>query len=274
MRRIMIVASLFLLTACASATKPMEPPVPAPRTALTAIAEQNATEWHYVAFGDSTVFYPRGTSSPAPGMIYQYAEMLEEDLGVDIVLNSFASGSGGAAELIDRLQSSDALQEALEGADVVTLQIPAHNLEPSMRLYASDPQSCGGEDNQDCLREAFDQFKRDTETIFAEVTDLCDPSEVLIRARDTYLFNVTSLKESGDFDMHNRYWRDAQEHVHTVADQYGIPVAHAYDEFMGSEGTDDPADKGWMMDPYHPNEQGAQVMAQLMRELGYEYAPE
>lgn len=273
MKRVVIVASLFLLAACASVAEPTEPPAPTPRTALTAIAEQNSTEWHYVAFGDSTVFYPRGSGSPAAGMIYQYAHMLEEDLGVDIVLNSYASGSGGAEMLIDRVQSSDLVRDAVAAADVVTLQIPLHNLDPAMRLYRSDPEACGGEDNQDCLREAFGQYKRDTEAIFAEVTALSDPSEVLIRARDTYLFSVGELKESGDLEVLNRYWRDAQEHVHAVAEQHGIPVASVYDGFMGPDGTDDPAEKGWMMDDLiHPNEQGAQVMAQLMRELGYEYA--
>lgn len=259
----------ILLSACAvPPASPRAAPPPAPRTGPTVIAEEDATEWNYVALGDSTVFTPSQAA-----MIVQYAEMLQDDLAIEVTLKSHASGHGGASGLIERLRSSEALREDLRNADVVTLQIPTHDLEPSCRLYDSEPESCGGEDHQDCLREAFNQYKRDTETVFAEVTALCDPTEVLIRAQDTYLFNATHLKETGKLDVYNRYWRDAQEHVHIVAEQYDIPVAHVYDEFMGPDGTDDPAEKGWIGDITHANERGAEVMARLMRDLGYGYAP-
>ena len=151
-KRIVIEASVVLLAACASVPEPTEPPIPTPRTALTAIAKENRTEWHYVALGDSTTFYPHGTGPSQPGMIFQYIEMLEQDLGVDVVLSDYTSGGGGTARLIQRLQSFDMLRDALVTADVVTLQIPIHNLDSASRLYHHDPQSCGGEDNQDCLR--------------------------------------------------------------------------------------------------------------------------
>ena len=259
----MILIIIFLLVGCS----PTEGENQVSRTALTAIAEQQPEVWHYVALGDSTVIIP------GIGMMGYYKEMLEEDLGIDIILQNQAHGYGGATLLIQELDTPQ-LREALQVADVITLQIPTHNLESPMRAYMADPESCGGEDHQDCLREAFNQYQEDTDVIFAKLVEIVDPAQQIVRAQDTYLFNVTNIKESGDFDVYNAYWQAAQKHIHEVAEQYGIPVASVYDEFMGADGTDDPAEKGLMSDITHSSKEGAKLMAQLIRELGYEYRSE
>ncbi len=230
----------------------------------TPTTEHIGPTWLYIAIGDSTVV------RPGIGVKGHYKEMLEEDLGVEVVLQSEAILSGGAKRMIEKLETTE-LQDALRSADVVTIQIPIHNMEEGLRLYDTFPEECGGDDHQDCLRDTFNQYKADTNKIFEMIMTYVDPSKQIIRAQDMYLINVTWLKSSGKFEIYNAYWKDAQKHIHDVAAQYGIPCASVYDAFMGPNGTDDPAEKGLMSDITHASEEGAILMAELIRELGYDY---
>jgi hypothetical protein len=204
-----------------------------------------------VALGDST---PR---FPGIGMMGYYAEMLSQDLGVEINILDRSILSGGAPRLIEMLDKPE-FQEVLRAADIITLQIPTHELESPLRLYFMDPEGCGGEDHQDCLREAFDLYKGDTDEIFARLMEIVDPSRQIVRSQDTYLFNATAIKESRDIEVYNEYWQDAQRHIHEIAQKYGVPVAAVYDEFMGPDCTDDPAERGLMGDITHASEKGAE----------------
>ncbi len=128
-------------------------------------------------------------------------------------------------------------------------------------------------DNQDCLRKALEVYKTDTDAIIAEVVSLRSPSEALIRMRDNYAFIVKDTKARGKFEVVNTYWREANEHVIQVAAKYHIPVARSYAAFGGPNGDEDPVDKGYVSDGFHPTEDGADILAELFRKLGYDYAP-
>jgi lysophospholipase L1-like esterase len=56
-----------------------------------------------------------------------------------------------------------------------------------------------------------------------------------------------------------------------VAEYYHIPVARVYDAFMGEDGSEDPQDRGLIHDGRHTSPEGAALMAELFRDLGYEY---
>jgi lysophospholipase L1-like esterase len=122
------------------------------------------------------------------------------------------------------------------------------------------------------LREALKVYKEDTDAIFAELVSLRSPSDALIRTMD-FPLNVKELKATGAFEVINTYWQDANEYVIQVAGEHHIPVARVYAAFMGPNGDEDPMDKGYVFDGIHPTEKGADLMAELFRELGYEYAP-
>jgi lysophospholipase L1-like esterase len=114
----------------------------------------------------------------------------------------------------------------------------------------------------------------DTDGIIAEIVALRSPSEALIRMQDTWQLKVRETQESGNFEILNGYWRKANAHVMEVATSYDIPVARVYDAFMGDDGMQDPRDQGLLRpDGIHPNPEGSTLVAELFRELGYEYAP-
>jgi lysophospholipase L1-like esterase len=102
---------------------------------------------------------------------------------------------------------------------------------------------------------------------------LCPPSEVLERAQDTFVIKAREMMANGTYETFNHYWREANQHVHDVAGEHGIPVASVYDVFMGPDGTVDPRDRGLVLsDGLHATDQGGELIAFLFRELGYGYA--
>jgi lysophospholipase L1-like esterase len=51
----------------------------------------------------------------------------------------------------------------------------------------------------------------------------------------------------------------------------GIPIANIFDAWNGLDHTEDPVANGYTQeDNIHPNELGATVIAQVLRDLGYE----
>jgi hypothetical protein len=248
----------LLMVACST-------PQPSPTATPTPTSAEEIAEWDYVAMGESITF----------GMVAHYAEMLEQDLGVTIDLHDWQVPGEHSSSLLERLRTNEQLRRDLREAEVITFLIPLGVIAGPMQTFElGDPGACGGVDNQDCLREAFATYIADTDEIIAEIVSLRSPSEALIRIQDTWQLKVRETKESGSFDIFNGYWREANAHVIEVATSYDIPVARVYDAFMGEDGIEDPRDEGLLgPDGIHPTSEGMTLMAELFRELGYEYAP-
>ncbi len=82
---------------------------------------------------------------------------------------------------------------------------------------------------------------------------------------------MKDAKKAGVFEVVHRYWQAANEYVIQAAAGYHIPVARVCAAFMGPNGDEDPMDKGLVVDGFHPTEQGAELIADMFRKLGYEY---
>jgi hypothetical protein len=222
----------------------------------------------YVAMGDSLAFTPDRET----GVIFRYAEMLSGRFDADVDLRNHTEGAIHSSELLDRLRTNERLRSDLAEADVVTLDVPINVwVEPLLIWRDPDPAECGGEDNQQCLADALDLYRSDTDAIIDEITALCDPDEVLIRLYDNYVLNPGYKLEHGTIDVINSYWKAGMDHVELSAARYGIPVAQVYDAFMGPDGTDDPYLKGLLdEDQLHPSADGAALIADLLDDLGYD----
>lgn len=78
---------------------------------------------------------------------------------------------------------------------------------------------------------------------------------------------------AGALGMTNRYWQKAREFSTETAAEYGIATARLFNEFMGSDGTEDPPDAGLVTaDHLHPTEAGSMLIAELIHDLGYDFA--
>ncbi|MFO7961831.1 MAG: SGNH/GDSL hydrolase family protein, partial [Nitriliruptoraceae bacterium] len=107
---------------------------------------------------------------------------------------------------------------------------------------------------------------------FDELTSIVNPAETLIRVHDFYQFHTNGTQEN--FDLMYPYWREAQEYVEEVAGQYGLPVAQVFADFMGTDGAYiDLVAEGLVEDDgIHPTGEGAERMATLVHDLGYDLA--
>lgn len=227
----------------------------------------------YVSLGPSSNFFP----GPATGMIFLYADMLEERFGVEVDHRDHTIGGDDAEALLERMRTNERLRQDLSEAQAVTLMFPIDHWVSPMQTaggyQGKDPALCGGDDNQQCLRDAAVTHKQHVDAILEELTLQCPPTEVLIRIADTYMIHTRDKISAGTLDFIIPYWRDAQEYIEEAAEGHGIPVAQVFDALMGPDGLDDPQEKGLMLDDQeHPNEAGARLMADLVDALGYDLA--
>lgn len=225
----------------------------------------------YVPMGNSLTFTPYDGTS----FIGRYTTMLREDFGIGVETRDHTVGGQRTDDFLAQLRTNDQLREDLGDADVVTLLIPndewGEPFETAVGGGGRDPSDCGGDDNQQCLRDVIDSYKRDVDQIFEELTAIVDPAETPIRVQDFYLF-MTNVATQETFDIMYPYWREGQEYVEQVAGQYGIPVAQVFDDFMGTDGLFVDLVANGLVDPdgIHPTAEGAERIADLMHALGYD----
>jgi len=223
-----------------------------------------------VSFGDSLISF---TST----LLDTYAAFLEEEFGVPVEVRDHSVWGSSPTQLLSALGSEDVQADLME-ADVVLLEIPLGDTNPAFPTatgwHGMDPADCGGNDNQQCLRDYVTQNKEDVEMILWLLTGVRDDgSEPLIRILDVYMLHTEDSLASGTLHILNPYLQETQEYLEEAAAKYGIPVAQVYDEFMGPDGTDDPQDRDLVLsDQRHPTKAGAQLIAEMLHDLGYDHA--
>jgi len=217
-------------------------------------------EWQYVVLGDSTSWgYPE-----------LLAEKIEQELGVSVEVILRSQGGDHSTRLLGRLQKVESLREYIANAELITFVIPWNVFEAPVLVYTSStPERCGGDDNQDCLREALEIYKQDTEAIIAELDSIVDRESTIILAHTVWQFNVTLMKQTGDFEVLNEYWKEANSHLISVCEEYGIPVAQGYEAFMGKNNSKNPQEDGLIDDGgIHTTLKGQETIADLLFDLG------
>lgn len=195
-----------------------------------------------------------------------YAAHIEADLGVRVRLDNRGVAGMKSDELLELLLSDQELRNAISGAEIVTLVIGFNDL----GLALTDPNgrgNCGSADTADCLRDALEAFKRNYDAICAELFTLCS-SKAIIR---TMTYHYGSLNQWGFYDDLRPFFEPLNDYIVQAASENNIPVALVHLAYNGPEGDEDPVAKGYLMpDRLHPNKEGAAVIADLHRELGYE----
>jgi hypothetical protein len=230
-----------------------------PLTAATAIASRGDMSWDYVALGDSI----------AMGFVDKYADHIEADLGLEVTVHWWCRGSQGSDLLLHVLRNDEELRSDMREAEVVTFMVSTQHLRSPD--YAYRDGTCGGPDNQDCLREALTLYKADTDAIIAEILSLRSTPDTIIRVMTYYNWLVNDWRDRGYFEELNPYWVACNEYLVQAASQHHIPVVRVDLAFNGPNGDEDPSHKGYLApDRQHPNQVGWGVIADLFRELGYE----
>jgi len=202
--------------------------------------------WEYVALGDSLA---AGVGARR-GYVPRYAEHLQSDTGARLrVINLGLSGQT-STQLLHSLRNDPEMRKALGRAEIVTFNIGLNDLGQARNSYQSG--TCGGQQNEACLREVVDRVEQNWDAIMREISSLRSKENTIVR---TVGLGYTPRTEG----VFGPYLGRVTHHIASSAADAGIPYVEVRlaDEDMSEDGL-------------HPNDKGYQMIAEQLRSLGYE----
>jgi lysophospholipase L1-like esterase len=223
-----------------------------------------APTWNYTALGDSLAF----GALAAQGYVPRYASYVNTDTGFNVDTTNLGVPSAESADLLTQVQSEPVTRSQLQNSQIITFDIGGNDLNSARDKF--NGATCGGTDNQDCLRNAVTTFKQNWGAILGQITSLKSPQSAIIRTMDIYNPFVAADMKSGNFAVLEGYLDQVNSYIHSSATAQGIQVANVHQAFNGADGTQDPGAQGLLAaDGFHPNDAGHKVIADQLRALGY-----
>jgi lysophospholipase L1-like esterase len=216
-----------------------------PPEETAAVTNTSESSWNYVALGDSLAVGLYASRS----YVDRYADYINTDTGAQVSLMNHGQSGETSSQLLNALRGDKSLRQALSAADVITFNIGINDFGHAVEAYENG--TCGGADNQDCLRMAVGAFKENWDAIVAELLSLRSTRDTIIR--------TAGLGHSPHVDKALKpYMDDVNKYIATTSANNHILYVQAYLD----EGDVNP-------DGVHPNDKGYEVIAAQLRELGY-----
>ncbi len=129
-----------------------------------------AATWDYTALGDSL-----GTGFGAlKGYVPRYETHIEADTRNTVNLNNLSRNGWTSSDLLYALRNDAGFRRAVRRAEVVTYDVGGNDLRDARERYKQG--TCGGADNQDCLRATESKFESNWTAITAEILGLRSPA--------------------------------------------------------------------------------------------------
>jgi len=211
------------------------------------------------------------------GVAEVYAAYIEEDTGIPVNVYDYWDGGLSAGTILDILEGGSNFNAELD-------RIPERIPEMEVIVFYTNPEESVDADNpwdwncgqstllktyvNACEMDTFALYTQHLESIYQHIFDLHNGRPLIIRAYDAYNPTLARWEKDGTFDACQACWGNYNAAIHQAAAKFDIPVAKVYDAWNGSD--HDPNDKGYTKDGIHPNELGAQVIAEELRKLGYD----
>lgn len=260
-----LAAVALIVVACGNAS--MTDVTPATRiTAATTASTPEGAEWDYVALGSS---FTGWASWPET-----YASFIEEDLGVTVTYYDKTINAVHSDVMLDLIRTDPELRALLADAEVITFGAAFSEWETPVMTYANGGD-CGGADNQDCLREALSGTVGRTAVIFDELVALRGPDEALISTFKigTWLVELFCEWDSDCWRVLAGYFIDLFDSIERIANERNIRVVNTLEALHAPGVYEAPMDQDYLVsDRVHLSEEGSAIVANLLRDLGYELA--
>ncbi|MBV9454119.1 MAG: hypothetical protein JOZ19_08390 [Rubrobacter sp.] len=210
-----------------------------------AVTNTSGSSWTYVALGDSLAVGLYASRS----YVDRYADYINTDTGTQVSLMNYGQSGERSSQLLNALRGDNSLRQALSAADVITFNIGINDFGHAVEAY--EDGTCGGADNQDCLRMALEMFEANWDAIIAELLSLRSTRNTIIR--------TVGLGHTPHIDnVLEPYLNEVNEHIATTSTNNHVPYVQPY------------LDTGDLNpDGIHPNDKGYEVIAAQLRGLGY-----
>ena len=216
-----------------------------------------AVPLRYVALGDSL--------TAMPGYVDMNAAGMDQDLGANVTVVNLGQNGWTSTDLRTWVMSNRMFREELSAADVVTVGIGMNDLNSG--FVRSLQGTCGGVDNQDCLREAVTTFKTNYDVIMDRVATLTSARAAVVRPWDVY--NPYAGLGAGT-EFLAPYWAEVNAHIAARAAADGVPLAAVAAAFNGPAGDESAAAKGYLdADGLHLSPAGSAAIASIFRANGW-----
>jgi lysophospholipase L1-like esterase len=228
----------------------------------------------YTALGDSIGF---GLFAPiGDGYVPTYERFIEADSGSGVTAVNLSVPGWTSTDLLREVRGNLLFRLSVATSTIVTVNIGGNDLLGGRGSYKD--RTCGGADNQDCLRAGIGVFTANFNAILAEVRSLRGSRNTIIRTMDVYNPYVNEDRaqdtwpddQGNDFQVLKPYIEAINGQIVSTAASRNIPCARAYLAFNGPNGDIDPSDRGLIaFDGLHPSGSGHRLIADLLRGLGY-----
>ncbi|HEX5000772.1 MAG TPA: SGNH/GDSL hydrolase family protein [Terriglobia bacterium] len=197
-----------------------------------------------------------------------YEDYIEADTGVSVSLLNLGIPGWTSGDLRNATSSGPLFRLSIYFSRVVTWNIGGNDLNAARSSYKAG--TCGGADNQDCLRAAVATFKTNWNGILRDLLTLRHGRATVMRTMTIYNPFVSEDMASGDFLTLKAYLDEVNNHIRYTSALVGVKVARVDVAFNGIGGDEDAIAKGLIaFDGFHPNAKGHLVTAQLLRAQGY-----
>lgn len=218
--------------------------------------------WDYLVMGVMS----RAETSDIPE---QFAAYVEQEKGVEVVIHEQERWE--PYEILENMRTNEELRGLVRKAEIITFDFNIEFLNAPESRYAG--KICGGEDNQECLREALQKEKENYAEIMDLLAELRAGSPVLLRVFITddhyYHFTLpgatTPLVKPETAVVMKTYYHDLQKFVEDEGRARGIITVRALPDpyFQDSK---PPAE--WLDGLGHYTESGSRVITDELIKLG------
>jgi lysophospholipase L1-like esterase len=226
-----------------------------------------AQVWNYTALGDSLAF--GALALPLRGYTFLYRNAVANGTGNTVLLYNLGVPGWKSADLLNALRTSWSIRVLIATSRVITWDIGGNDMNAARGSYKAG--TCGGLDNQQCLKDTVAQLKVNWDGIVAELHQLRNFDRTTIRTMDIYNPYVTEDMAVGtDFEVLKFYLDDVNAYIADRSSKEHVGLARVYCSFNGPGGDVDPKSLGYIaFDGFHPNDAGHAEIAKLLAALGY-----
>jgi lysophospholipase L1-like esterase len=237
-------------------------------------ASPSGRSYTLVALGGS-IPYAGPNCDNCVSFVDVFADDMTKDTGLPVTVHNWTIPGSTSADLLDALRANALVRQAVTGADIVTVTI-GHNDTPWN--VANDP--CDGEREypdaqwtayaEPCVATWAAEYGRNLDAILAEIRTLRDGASTMVRVTNDYNDIIGDPTASAGADGPTRTVLDASTRTAcAAARRAGALCADVYHAFNGPKGTRD-AGPLLASDHTHPSQSGQDLIAELLRRLGYE----